>query len=230
MFTGTITHTAKIASVLKRGGNFAVSVAKPARWKVRAGESISVNGICSTAVWSGRDVSPLSRGVPPSSEARGVLHFTYMPETLRKTTAGSWRVGDKVNLERSIKAGEPFGGHLVMGHVDGLGSIAVSLRDGGAQLLKIEVPPEILALVAKKGSVSVDGVSLTVADVGEYWFSIALTPYTLAHTNLQLRTVGDRVNIETDILAKYAARRASARSVSSDVLKNIRITIRKNQR
>ena len=121
-------------------------------------------------------------------------------------------------------------GHLVMGHVDGSGGIAGSLRDGSAQLLKIETPPEILALIAKKGSVSVDGVSLTVADVGEYWFSIALTPYTLAHTNLQFRAVGDRVNIETDILAKYAARRASARHVYSNVLENNRIRERRKEK
>ena len=213
MFTGIITDTAKVASVRKRGRNLAVSVVKPAQWNERAGESISINGICSNVVGLGRDV----------------LHFVYMPETLRKTTAGSWRTGEKVNLERSIKAGEPLDGHLVMGHVDGVGGIAVSVRDGGAQLLKIEAPQEILALIAKKGSVSIDGVSLTAADVGEYWFSIALTPYTLAHTNLQFRAVGDRVNIETDILAKYAAQHANVRTVYSDVLKKIRIEIGKKR-
>ncbi len=207
MFTGIIAHTAKVASAEKRGRNLAVSVAKPAQWRVPAGESISVNGICSTVVKAGR----------------GVMHFVYMQETLQKTTAGSWRAGERVNLERSIKAGEPLDGHLVMGHVDGVGGIAVSVRAGRAQLLKIEAPRELLTLVVKKGSVAVDGVSLTVADVGEYWFSVALIPYTLAHTNLQFRKVGDRVNIETDILAKYIARATQIQSYSY-IPRNVGVT------
>lgn len=198
MFTGIIKNTAPIVSVKKRGGNLAIAVQRPALWEVGNGESISVNGICSTV----------------TKAARGVIHFEYMPESLRLTTVDEWRVGKKVNLERSLRVGDALDGHLVTGHIDGVGRIAVSVRDGRAQLLKVEAQPALLALIAKKGSVAIDGVSLTVADacpligrrVGDCWFSVALIPYTLAHTNLQFREVGDRVNIEVDILAKYAAR------------------------
>ncbi len=191
MFTGIIKEVAEAAAVRESRGIFLVEVATPKQWKVRSGESISLNGICSTVTKVGR----------------GGMLFEYMPETQRKTTVRSWKKGDALNCERNLRVGDSLDGHLVMGHVDGVGRIGALVREGGARLFKIEAPSELLAFIAKKGSVAVDGVSLTVADVGDDWFSVALIPYTLSHTNLQFRKVGDRVNIETDILAKYAQKR-----------------------
>ncbi|MEK7208488.1 MAG: riboflavin synthase [Patescibacteria group bacterium] len=191
MFTGIIKEVGTVRSVRKSRGMFLVAVAKPARWKVRVGESVSLNGICSTV----------------ADMELGVMFFEYMPETQRRTTVRFWKRGDALNLEKSLRVGEPLDGHLVTGHVDGVGRVGALVREGGARLLKLEAPPELLALIAKKGSVAVDGVSLTAADVADGWFSVALIPYTLSRTALRNRRVGDRVNIETDIFAKYAQTR-----------------------
>lgn len=151
------------------------------------------------------------------------MEFEYMPETLRRTTAGSWRAGEKVNLEQSLRVGDALDGHLVMGHVDGVGEITAARRDGGARLLAIKTPTSLLPLIAPQGSVAVDGVSLTVVDAGRdyftptpnccgglvWGFTVALIPYTLSHTILRTRRVGDKVNVEVDILSKYAAKSQS---------------------
>ena len=224
MFTGIIREVAEIAAVRKTRGSFRVSVQKPARWKVKAGESVCVNGICSTV----------------TSTKNGKMFFEYMPETLRKTTAAAWHVGGRVNLERSLRVGDPLDGHLVAGHIDGVGRIAASVRDGGARLLKIEAAAELQRYIAKKGSVAIDGVSLTVAHacppraarrrrVCKAHFTVALIPYTLAHTNLRERRVGDKVNLEVDILAKYATRQM-ANQTHSYIPRNVGVTERRKKR
>lgn len=191
MFTGIITEVSKVVAARNRGGNRVILVEKPMQWDARAGASVSVNGICSTVVFA----------------RRGALQFDYMPETLRKTTAGFWKKGESVNLEKSLRVGDEMGGHIVTGHIEGVGSVKTIVNDGGSRLFKIEVPLELFSRIVKKGSVAVNGVSLTVADVGDNWFSVALIPYTVKHTNLRERQVGDKVNIETDILAKYSEKR-----------------------
>lgn len=193
MFTGVIKKTATIASIRKQGGTVVVSVRHPLGWKMQEGQSVSVNGICTTV----------------SAEKGKELAFQYVPETLRKTTVRWWKKGDLVNLEESLKLGDSIDGHLVSGHVEGVGRITASVRKRGERLFKLEVSRELTAQMIPKGSVAIDGVSLTLVDVGDDWFSIALIPYTIAHTNWKEKKVGDMVNVETDMLAKYAKKSQS---------------------
>lgn len=188
VFTGIIQKTERVEAIRKQGGNVAVSVHRPSLWKLHEGQSISVNGICSTV----------------SAIRDRQLVFQYIPETLRKTTVRWWKKGDLVNLEQGIRLGEPIDGHLVSGHVEGVGRITAAVRERGERLFKIETSRRHVANMIPKGSIAVDGVSLTLVDVGDDWFSIALIPYTITHTNWKEKRVGAMVNIETDMLAKYA--------------------------
>lgn len=189
MFTGIIKKTSRIESVGKRRGNLAVAVGHPYNLKIEEGQSLSVNGICSTV-----------------SACRGKrLYFQYVPETIRMTTVRFWKQGDLINLEESLKFGDALDGHIVTGHIEGVGQITAGVSEGGERLFKIETSQELIANMTKKESITVDGVSLTLADVGENWFSIALIPYTIAHTGWRERKLGDMVNIETDILGRQRA-------------------------
>ena len=134
------------------------------------------------------------------------LEFEMGPETLSRTTLGGVRAGDPVNLERSLRLSDRIGGHLVTGHVDGVGRLASRVQDGEWVTCRFAAPPALLAQMAPKGSVAVDGVSLTVVDVTPTAFSVALIPHTLAVTTLDSRHVGDGVNLETDLVAKYVSR------------------------
>lgn len=186
MFTGIIKKTAKVGEVKEERGGLAVTIATPAGWKLAEGQSVSVNGICSTAARvHGRK-----------------LTFQYMPETIRKTTVRWWKKGDRVNLEQSLLLGDPLDGHIVMGHVEGVGRIDALVNEKGDRLFKIATTPELLLGIVKKGSIALDGVSLTVADISDDWFAVALIPYTVAHTNWKEKKVGSLVNIETDILGR----------------------------
>lgn len=193
MFTGVIKKTERVESIRKQGGNVAVSVRRPSGWKLHEGQSVSVNGICSTV-----------------SAIRGrQVVFQYIPETLRKTTVRWWKKGDLVNLEQSLRLGGALHGHLVSGHVEGVGRITAAVRERGERLFKVETSKKLVANMIQKGSIAIDGVSLTLVDVGDDWFSIALIPYTITHTNWKVKGVGDMVNIETDILARYATKSKS---------------------
>jgi riboflavin synthase len=151
------------------------------------GESVAVNGACLTVV---------------EFDAQ-TCRFQAGPETLRRTTLGELAAGDRVNLERSLRLGDRMGGHVVQGHVDGVGRIAERQRQGDWETVWFACPPELAAQMVSKGSVAVDGVSLTLVDVGPDRFSVALIPHTLAHTTLGFKSVGAAVNLETDLLAKY---------------------------
>lgn len=186
MFTGIIKNTTLISAIRKQEGTLLVSIRTPASWKLDIGQSIAVNGICSTV----------------KASSKKELVFQYIPETIRKTTVRWWKKGDIVNLERSMKFGDPLDGHLVTGHVEGIGQITAGINEKGDWLFKIESSRELVAQMVKKGSITVDGVSLTLADVGETWFAVALIPYTVAHTSWKKRKVGDVVNLETDILGR----------------------------
>jgi riboflavin synthase len=147
---------------------------------------VSVNGVCLTAV----------------AAADGVLDFDLVPETLRRSSLGGLSAGTAVNVEPALRAGEPLGGHLVQGHVDGVGR--VSRADGEG--LEIEAAPTILRYCVEKGSITVEGVSLTVAALGEGSFSVALVPHTRAATTLGAVAPGDEVNLEVDVIAKHVER------------------------
>lgn len=154
---------------------------------VKLGDSIAVNGTCLTVVdyshsWFTADV---------------------MPETVDRTVLARLKAGDAVNLERTLRLGDRFGGHMVSGHIDGLGTISLLQKDDNAILVSITAPADILKFVIKKGSIAIDGISLTVVDCGADWFTVSLIPHTAAQTTLSFKQVGDPVNLETDIIGKY---------------------------
>lgn len=193
MFTGLIEATGRVGQARRTGAGARIEVA--VRWPhgdpPRAGDSVAVDGACLTVV------EPAADGFAAE----------LSPETLRRTLLGELRVGDEVNLERALKLGDRIGGHLVQGHVDGLTRILSVHDEGGFARWRLSLPAELSREVASKGSVAVHGVSLTVAGVGEDWFDVALIPTTLQATTLRHHRVGARLHLETDVLAKYVARR-----------------------
>lgn len=189
MFTGIIEALGVVGEVARAGAGVGLSIDAPAelaRDMVR-GDSLAVNGVCLTVV----DVSG----------AR--LAFDVADETRRVTTLGDLGPGETVNLERPVRLGTRLGGHLVLGHVDGTGRVVAVAPDGAGRRVTFEAPAALSALLIPKGSVTVDGVSLTVADLDGNRFSVALIPHTLAVTTLGARTVGARVNLEMDVIGKY---------------------------
>jgi riboflavin synthase len=186
MFTGIIE---KQARVLAATGTKArrVVVEKPLGWKLKLGASIAVDGICVTV----------------AAQTRNSFSFDLVPETLARTTAGALARGARVNLERSLRVGQELGGHFVLGHVDTRAQVKdVRVREGSRELT-LSAPPRFSRLVAEKGSVTVNGVSLTIAKKSAAAFVVALIPHTLAHTNLGTLKKGDMVNVEFDTIARY---------------------------
>jgi riboflavin synthase len=190
VFTGLIEQQGSVHAV-QATPTGARLVIDAAGWppEPREGESIAVNGCCLTLV----------------SAARGLLSFDAIPQTLSRTTLGTLAPGDRVNLERSLAFGALVGGHLVQGHVECVGSVRSVSRTGGEWRTRVEAPAEVLAMLVERGSVAVDGVSLTVAATGPGWFEVALIPETLERTTLRERLDGARVNIEPDMMARMIA-------------------------
>lgn len=184
MFTGIVEKTSRVRSVKKLNGGIELRIENPPAWKVVRGASISVDGICLTSVGSGNDM----------------LTFQLVEETLEKTSAKTLRVGSIVNLERPIKAGGEFGGHFVQGHVD-TSALVIAHTD---KTLTIELPRYLKPYIVNKGSVAINGVSLTISKKDAKTFSVALIPHTKKHTNLGALRKGDMVNVEADMFAKYA--------------------------
>jgi len=198
MFTGLIGDIGVVERVVPRQGGVRITL-RPARivaGELAPGESVACSGACLTVVERGG----------------GLLAFDAVPETLSRTTLGGWGPGTRVNLELSLALGDRLGGHLVQGHVDEVGQVLERVPEGQGARLAVALPPGIAPLVAEKGSIAVDGVSLTVAAVGRDRFEVALIPETLARTTLGELVAGARVNLECDLLARYLARLvASAR-------------------
>ena len=192
MFTGIISDLGAVAA--RDGGRFTIRCGYPAG-SIALGASIACDGACLTAV-------------AVAAEPGGGSTFTVdvSNETLAKTTLDEWRPGRRVNLERALKAGEELGGHLVAGHVDGVGRIVDMLPDGGSRRFTVEAPADLARNIAPKGSVALDGISLTVNEVAGDRFGINIIPHTLTHTTLGARKPGDRVNLEVDLIARYVAR------------------------
>lgn len=195
MFTGIIEELGEVIGVERAADAARVTVRGPlAVSDARHGDSISVSGVCLTVI------------------AKDSESFTadVMAETLAISTLADVAPGRRVNLERAAQVGDRLGGHIVQGHIDGTSTI-LSITDGSAwRVVRLSLDPEHAPLVARKGSIAIDGVSLTVSDVGggreDGWFEVSLIPETLAATTLGERAVGDRVNIETDILARHVER------------------------
>lgn len=191
MFTGIVEEQGRVLAVEHRGQDVRLTVEGAlASSDARHGDSIAVDGVCLTVATVGE----------------GAFSADVMPETLRHTTLGTLEVGDAVNLERSVRADTRLGGHIVQGHVDGVG--AIRSRQPGPRWddVVIDCPPELARLVAQKGAIAVDGVSLTVTTVEDAGFGISLIPTTLADTTLGRLEPGARVNLEVDVVAKYVAR------------------------
>jgi riboflavin synthase len=196
MFTGLVEQMGEVRSIKPdgTGGHDLLIAAGGLADESRLGESIAVNGACLTVV--GRD--------------DGVLGFQAGPETLRRTNLGELTVGDRVNLERAVRLSDRLGGHLVQGHVDGVGRIAERSQQGEWETVWFTCPRELTVQMVSKGSIAVDGVSLTLVDVAADRFSVALIPHTLANTTLGFKKLGNTVNLETDLIAKYVSKWPSA--------------------
>jgi riboflavin synthase len=192
MFTGLIERMGEVISISKaRDGVCDIAIDAPGiASEVATGESVAVSGACLTAVKSGG----------------GLFHAQMMPETLRSTRLGGLKPGERVNLERALKSGGRLDGHIVLGHVDEVGTVVGVESDGRSKKIWVSASEDISWGIAAKGSIAIDGVSLTVIDSNEGRFSIGLIPTTLRDTTLGFLEIGKRVNIEIDVMARYAAR------------------------
>jgi len=195
MFTGIVTDIGKIVECIRGDGcDLTVQSAyDPA--SIPLGASIAHSGVCLTVTGHTADG----------------WRAHASPETLRLTTLAGWRAGTRINLERSLRLGDELGGHLVFGHVDGLGRVRAIEPQGDGYKVTFDLPGELARMAAIKGSIAVDGVSLTVNGVGEDSFHVTIIPHTWQHTTLGERRPGDRVNLEVDMLARYVARQLGQR-------------------
>ncbi|NOZ19485.1 MAG: riboflavin synthase [Planctomycetes bacterium] len=191
MFTGIIEACKPLGAVSRSAGlmEIAIDLGELAEG-VALGESIALNGVCLT-------VASLS-----GSTAR----FQAVRETQERSTLGGLRQGDPVNVERSLRVGDRLGGHFVQGHVDGVGTLSEKKESEGQCLIRVIVPTDLTRMMIAKGSVAIDGVSLTLVDVAPDSFSVAIIPHTLENTTLRVRRPGDKVNIEVDMIGKYVAK------------------------
>jgi riboflavin synthase len=187
MFTGLVAGTGAVESLQRDGDGVRLRVRTELAGELAPGDSIAVNGVCLTAV------DPDGRG----------FSADVMGETLRRSSLGPLGKGDEVNLELPLRAGDRLGGHVVQGHVDGTGSVEAVTEDGFARVVRISAPAGLLRYVVEKGSIAVDGVSLTVSAVDNDGFEVSLIPETLERTTLGAATPGRVVNLEVDVLAKY---------------------------
>jgi riboflavin synthase len=195
MFTGLVENVGRVADIEQHGPVRRVRVETALAAGVSSGDSVAVSGVCLTV--TAHDSATISADIGP--------------ETIRVTTLGLLRSGSAVNLERSMRADGRFGGHFVQGHVDGLGSLEAVRRDGDAHWITIGFPSSLASLFVSKGSVAVDGVSLTIADLRDGQFDVMIIPFTWTATSLSALRPGDRVNLECDMIGKYVARALETR-------------------
>lgn len=194
MFTGLVAELGTVQSLTRQGESYHLTVsAVKVMANLKIGDSVAVNGACLTVV----------------RLDGGAFTADVMPETVRLTNIGQLRVGDKVNLERTLRLCDGLDGHIVSGHVEGQGVIVGRRPEGIAMVVTISAPPELLKYIIKKGSVAIDGISLTVTQTTDTDFSVSLIPHTAKETTLGFKDVGDRVNLETDIIGKYVERMLS---------------------
>ena len=189
MFTGIVREVGRVEDVQEQDGSVQLAVRAPdTAATASVGDSVSLAGVCLTAV----------------RVADGVLAFDAVPETLRRSSLGGLQPGDGVNVEPALRAGEPLGGHIVQGHVDAVGRIRRVTEEG----IEVEAGPEILRYCVEKGSIAIEGVSLTISALADEGFVVALIPHTRAATTLGGVEEGDTVNVEVDVVAKYVERLA----------------------
>jgi len=201
VFTGIVRELGKVVSAEGDAKGLALVVEAPGTAaQLGVGDSVSINGCCLTA--------------ESVEGTRITMHA--VPETLARSTLGRLSVGDAVNVEPAVRAGDPLGGHYVQGHVDAVGRVQSVEAEGDGLRVFVEAPPEVLRYCVEKGSVTIDGVSLTVAELGHEEFGVALVPHTLEATTLSALAPGQEVNLEADVLAKYVERLLEARGLRSE--------------
>ncbi len=198
MFTGLVQGLGTVESVDATGDGVRLTLHTSLAGEMAEGDSVAVNGVCVTAT-----------RVDGTSFAADAMH-----ETLRRCTLGAVVAGATVNLELALRAGDRLGGHVVQGHVDGVGEVAALEDDGFARIVTVRAPPDVLRYVVRKGSIAMDGVSLTVSEVEQDSFAVSLVPETLQRTTLGATAPGRPVNLEVDVLAKYVEK-LCARGVAS---------------
>jgi len=192
MFTGIIAAIGKIETVQPKGGDLSLQVATQQLdlSDVALGDSIAINGVCLTVV----------------NINAAILTFDVSRESIDRTSLGNTKAGSEVNLEKALAVGERLGGHFVSGHVDGLGSV-LSLKESARSIqFRFEMPAELSRYIAEKGSICIDGVSLTVNNVGDNWFEVNIIPHTMQETIMSSYAVGSKVNLEVDLIARYLER------------------------
>ena len=192
MFTGLVESVGELLERKATSGGFRLRIASPLAPELHGGDSIAVNGVCLTVILAEQDQ----------------FHADVGPETVRVTTLGRLTRGCAVNLERPLRADSRFGGHFVQGHVDAIGHVEELRADAEFHWLTISFPHELSPFIVHKGSIAVDGISLTVAGLGADRFDVQLVPYTMEHTNLSRAQKRDRVNLEVDMVGKYVVRAA----------------------
>ena len=194
MFTGLVESVGEVVSLAAVPSGHTLRVATTLAPELQPGESVAVNGVCLTV----------------TAIADGAMQADIGAETSRVTTLGSLRSGQPVSLERAMRADSRFGGHFVQGHVDGTSAVAAIRPDGDSTWIRIGVPPMLAPFMVRKGSIAVDGISLTIADLTDTWFEVMIIPFTWTHTHLPAVRAGDRVNLECDMVGKYVARAVEA--------------------
>ena len=192
MFTGLVEQVGELIERKPTRGGFRLRIGTPLATELSCGDSLAVNGVCLTVVLA----------------ERGEVHADVGPETVRVTTLGWIEQGSAVNLERPLRADSRFGGHFVQGHVDAIGQVEDMRADADFHWMTVSFPPHLAPFFVHKGSVAVDGISLTVAGLGAGRFDVQLVPFTMQHTNLSRIHVRDRVNLECDMVGKYVVRAA----------------------
>jgi riboflavin synthase len=191
VFTGIVKEVGRVESAARTDDGLRLTIATPeTAANVALGDSVSIDGVCLTAV----------------AIQDGTLSFDAVPETVARSSLADLAAGDAVNVEPALRAGDPLGGHMVQGHIDGVASVRSVADEGEGRRVWVDAPSELLAYCVEKGSVAVDGVSLTIAALDDSGFAVALVPHTLEATTFGQLAVGDRVNVEVDILAKYVER------------------------
>ena len=191
MFTGLIEAVGEVVERKPTSGGFRLRIVSPLTEELSPGDSVAVNGVCLTVILAGKE-----------------MHADIGPETVRVTTLGTLTTGSMVNLERPLRADSRFGGHFVQGHIDAVGHVEELRADEDFHWLTVSFPSHLTPLIVHKGSIAVDGISLTVAGLGKDRFDVQVVPYTMTHTNLIHVQKRDRVNLECDMVGKYVVRAA----------------------
>jgi len=191
MFTGIITEIGEITKVFQDGKNTAFTISAPRTSRgLKIGDSVAINGSCHTVV----------------KKLKSSFVVESMPETLKRTNFGDFRKGSRVNLERPVGVSGSFDGHFVSGHIDGVAKITKIVKDKNSKIFTLTIPKSLSKFVVEKGSISLDGISLTLISIRGNKIEVGIIPHTLKETNLGIRKVGERVNVEADLLAKHVAK------------------------